>query len=73
MLVDKQFHESTETLVRTEGIKELAYLLLEQYYYGKHTDRDEFVEDAAKKSHLQYLAHKQPYEDEDHDADEDVQ
>ena len=51
----------------------MAYFLLEEDDDADDTDGDELVHDAAQKTHLQHLAHEEPDEDKDHDADEHIE
>ena len=59
--------------MRPEVVKELPYLLLKQYDKGQNAHAYQFVEDRTEQLHLQNIAHKEPYDDEDHDADEHIQ
>ena len=68
----EQAYYAVHLAVRAEVVKKLAYLFLEQYYYGNDAHTHQFVHDAAQEAHLEHLAYEQPHQDEHHDADEHI-
>ena len=69
----KDAQEISCTLVGTDAVKELTYLVLEEHYecYNSHTNQ--LVEDASEEAHLENLRDEEPHQHENNDANEDVE
>ena len=59
--------------MRPKGIEKLAYVFLKENDEGYYAHANQLVENASKQAHLEHLAHQQPYQHKEHDADEDVE
>ena len=68
----KEVHHASHPLMCPHRIEKLANFFLKEDDEGDDTHANQLVEDASKESHFEHLAHQQPHQHKEHDADEDV-
>src|SRR3712207_3573859 len=66
-------HDTLETLMGTQGIKETTDFFLKKNDETDDSHAHQLVENGTQEAHLEHLTHKEPNEHKEHYADEDIE